>query len=345
MAALGAIASTGTSIVGAIEAAKQQQQAQQYQLDALNAIQGVNTPEAQQLMVALQQYQNAGQLSPQMESAISQNPSAMANIQTDPRLMNAAMQSLQTLQKTGSGALQPQDLAALQQVKNASNNQARAQQQSILQNMQARGMGGSGAELAAQLSNGQNAANRANDQDLNIGAQASQRALQAMSQAGSLGASLQNQSFGQQAQQASAQDAINRYNAMNSQGVGNANTSAQNYAQQYNLNNAQNIANMNTGVANNQAMQNVGATQQAYQDQLGKTQLATGQGNALASTLTGQAGNTQSMYSGVGQGLGQAINAYQGNQAKTSANSGSPPPTTDSMGDNGVSDNASWYSS
>jgi hypothetical protein len=308
--AVGGIAGNVMSHADAQEALAMQQQ-------MLQNIQNINTPEAHQLMLALKSYQDAGQLSPQMESLISQGPSQMSNIQTDPRLMNAAMQSLQTLQKTGSGALRPEDMAALDQIRDASNNQAQAQKQSILQSMAARGLGGSGAELAAQLSAGQNAANRANEQDQQVGANASQRALQAIAQAGNLGASLQGQQFSQQAQQASAQDAINRYNAMNAQQVGNTNVQQKNAAQQYNLANLQNIMNQNTGVANQQATYNAQVPQQVFQNQLAKATGAQPAGNALSNAYNKNAANTQSMYAGLGRGIGQAASALSKDNSDT----------------------------
>lgn len=320
MAALiGAIAAPIVGgIVGNVASQGDKAQALALQQQALQNISNINTPDAQQLKLVLEQYQSAGQLAPQTEQLIQQQPSLLANIQTDPRLVNAQNQALQTLQQIGGGGLRPEDQAALNQIKNQVQTQENANREAILQNMQQRGVGGSGAEIAAQLGNAQSSANRASAQDIDVAGQAAQRALQAIYSAGNLGQSMQAQSFGQQAQQANAQDVINRYNAMNSQQVGANNTNILNQAQASNLANKQNILNANTGVANQQASYNAQLPQQVFQNQLGKAQAAAGQSGAVANTYNNNAAQTQALGAGIGQGVGKAASAIYA--ADTKAN-------------------------
>lgn len=303
--------------VGNAAASGDKAQALALQQNALKNIQGLSSPTVDQLKLALSQYQTAGQLTPEMEATIAQDPSLMNSVSVDPRLRNAQLQSLAALQKVGAGGLRPEDMAALANVRNSTEQQANSDRQAVMQSMQQRGIGGSGAELAAQLGAGQSAANRANTAGLDIAGQASQRALQAISGAGSLGSSMEGQQFGEAAQQANAQDVINRYNAMNSQQVGNANTTAKNAAQATNLGNLQSVMNQNTGVANQQAAYNANLPQQVYQNQLGQAQAAAGVTNQAAGALQQNAAQTQNMWSGLGQAAGQgigAIGAYNQNQ-------------------------------
>jgi hypothetical protein len=255
-----------------------------------------------------------------MEQTIAQSPSLLKDVQVDPRLRNAQMDTLNTLGRIGSGQLRPEDMAALQQIKQQSEDQYRGNKESILQSMAQRGILGSGAELAAQLQNAQSTANRTQSGDLNIGAQASQRALQALQAQAGLGSQMEGQQFGEASQIAQAQDVINRYNAMNSQQVANTNTGANNVAQQYNLGNAQNLSNINTGITNQQSQYNAQLPMQIYQAQLQKAAAAQGQGNQVANSYNNQAAQTQQMFGSIGQGVGQAAGAYANNQQQQQNN-------------------------
>lgn len=312
------------SIFGSGDRDKQEQLQQQ----ALQAIMGVNTPDINQMKLALQQYGLAGSLNPNMEQTMSQGDSGMSKISTDPRLMQAQMQSLAKLQQMGNGGLQPEDQAALAKIMSQNNSAEHGKEQSILQDMQQRGQGGSGAELAAKLSGAQASAQNASQQGLDLAGQASQRALQAISQAGNLGGSIQGQQFGQQAQVASAQDAINRFNAQNAQNVAGTNTSATNNAQAANLAAKQNMMNQNTNLSNQQQMYNKQLLQQDYENQLRKAQGVYSADQNAANQAGQRAGQTQSTWAGIGSGIGSgAAGISQYNQNQDYMNKLFPPTT------------------
>ncbi|MHA0110743.1 hypothetical protein ACXYUI_26840, partial [Klebsiella pneumoniae] len=86
----------------------------------------------------------------------------------------------------------------------------------ITQNMQARGLGGSGLDLVAKLQSGQDANQTEALRALEIAGQGEQARRDATAKAGNLGGSLESQDFGEQAAKAQAQDAINRFNTQNS---------------------------------------------------------------------------------------------------------------------------------
>lgn len=304
------------------------------QLAALNAILGVNAPTIQDLQVQLQNYQNAGNLSPNAIGTVNQGNSQMGNITTDPRLMAAQMNALGSLQSIGQGGLRPQDMAALKTAMQQSQNQNQAQNAATMQNMQQRGIGGAGAELAAHLSNNQNAANSSMNAGLNIAGQANQAALQGLAGAGNLGNQIQQAQFGQQAQQASAQDIINRFNAANQQQVLGANVGNQNAAQQYNLSNAQQISNANTGVQNQQTMYNAQAPQTVFNDQMAQAGAVHNAYNQQAQNYWNNANRTQGMYTGVAQGIGQGMQSDQ--NMITGAASSAKAPNADGSGGAGL---------
>jgi hypothetical protein len=293
-------------LIGSIAASGSQNDAQAKQAAALAAAQGLSAPDAAQLQVDLAQYQNTGQMSPFLQSVVQQQGTALSGITTDPALKDAQMAALQSLQQQGQGKITPQQLANIQQTITQGNQQAQAQNASALAQLQQQGQGHGGAQLAAMLSNGQNAANQTMQAGLTNQGQAYQNALAALSGAGNLATTLQTNSFGQQAQQASAQDVINQFNAANAQQVQAQNVAAQTAAQNYNVQNAQQVANLNTQTQQQQALQNSAAQQQAYNDALQKAQLSSGALNNAASQDLTRAGQTQSLYTNLGQGVGQA---------------------------------------
>ena len=185
--------------------------------------------------------------------------------------------------------------------------------------MASRGMGGSGVQLAAQLSNSQNSANQASQNANAINAQAQNQALAAVAQQGGLATQMQGQSFGQQAATAQAQNAINQFNAANTQNVAGYNTGTQNQAQAANLANAQNIANTNTGLQNQQQAHNTGLYQTQFGNQMQQAGAEAGVQEAQSGYMSNQAAQTAGMFSGIGAGAGTMLGAATAGPALGSA--------------------------
>ncbi len=156
----------------------------------------------------------------QSATAYTAGPTAYNNIAVDPsgqQAQQAQMAALSNLAKNGGRtAASDANLAQIQQGENAN---ARGQREAIMQNAQARGMGGSGNSLLAQLSSSQNATNNQSAQDLQVRGQDQNTALQAGQAAAGIGANMENQQFGEQAQKAAAADAIDKFNAGNKQQI------------------------------------------------------------------------------------------------------------------------------
>jgi hypothetical protein len=314
------------SVIGGIEgqnaAGVNQQNAQAAQQQALNAFKNIPIPTVSSQQLQLQNYQNAGNLTPQQEQALQQGPNALAGIQTDPRLVQAQMSALNQLSQTGSAGMTPAEQAALTQAQNNALSQGQAKNAQIINQFNAQGMGGSGAELAAQLSASQGAMQQDANNSNQVAQNAQQNALQAISQAGTLGGNMQAQQFGQQAQIAAAQNYINQFNTQNSQNVQNTNTQASNAAALRNLQNQQQISSQNTGLANQQQQYNKQLLQQQYQNQLQQAGGETGQLQAIAGSQNQYAANTANSYAGIGQGAdtgaGALYNAYNNQNTDTS---------------------------
>ena len=247
---------------------------------AREALENLGTPDPESLKIQLQQMVSQGVLTPEQAETYFQESSAMQNITLDPRMKQAQMDALTSMQDIGQNkGLTAMDQAQLAQIASKEQAQQRGSREAILQNAQTRGMGGSGLEMMSQMQNQQDSATRQSQRDLGVAGMAQQRALDALQGAGSLGGRMQAQDFSQQAQQAQASDAINRFNASARQSTGDANTLARNQAAAANLSARQNLANQNVGLANQEQMHNKDLAQQDFENRYRKAGGVAGQYN------------------------------------------------------------------
>lgn len=211
---------------------------------------------------------------PQYAQTSDQGPSAMEGISVNPEYNAAQVEQLAALRNLAqNGGRNAASDAALAEIQQRGNANARGQNEAILQNANARGVGGSGAALQAQLDAQQNQTTNQAAQDMAVKGQEANTALAAGQGAANIGAGLENQGFNEAASKAAAADAINRFNAANKTSTNQFNTGIGNNAQQFNTNTqqqtyqnkankAQGISNAYTGAANfNQKAADTGAQQ------------------------------------------------------------------------------------
>lgn len=139
----------------------------------------------------------------------------LAEVLTNPRL--ADLYGIQTDVLGGLGEYSKQGMSAidnarLAEIQNQINQQNRGNQEAILQNMAQRGLAGSGSELAARLNAQQGAAQSGFLAGSQIAGDAAQRAFQALQSQGAYAGQMTDQQYQQLANEAQAQDMINRYN-------------------------------------------------------------------------------------------------------------------------------------
>lgn len=240
---------------------------------ALDAFNSVKTPELSSLQIELDKYVQAGTLTPDQAEATLLNSNAFNDIKTDPSLVGAQKQALQQLQTTANeGGLTAIDRAKIQDIQDTLNTTARGRNQAVLQNARERGIGGSGLELQNQLMNEQSAADQASRAGTDVAAQAQARALQALQSAGTLGGQMESQQYGEQANKATAQNAIDKFNAETSNATNLYNVGTSNQAQAANLTNKQAVENANVAAENANKQYNAQQNQTVYQDELAKAQ-------------------------------------------------------------------------
>jgi hypothetical protein len=279
---------------------------------AEQAYANINVPTIAEQQWNLADETQQGELTPQQLATMQMGPNALGGIQTNPAYAQAQQNALTQLGQLGQGGLTAQEKQNLITSNQQAAGQANSANAAVAQQMAARGVGGSGVQLAAQLSNGQNAANMAANQSNAINSMAQQQALGAVAQQGGLSTQMQGQQFGQQAAIAQAQNAINQFNTQNAQSVAGYNTGAANQAQAGNLANQQNIANTNVGLSNQQQAHNTGLYQQQFGDQMQQAQGKAGALSGEANFEGQQAKNTAGMWSGIGSGVGSAAAAMSG---------------------------------
>lgn len=237
--------------------------------EAVNLFNGLTAPDIEAMKLRLKEYVEQGQLSPEQAEAILVNQNSYDSMDLDTEGRDAMLGALSKLEEIGSaGGLTATDRSRLQDIETQEQTAARGAREAILQNAQARGVGGSGVELLAQLTNAQDAATRQSARDMDVAALAEQRALDAIMKSGELGGNINQQQFGQQKAIADSKNEIAKFNAANTQQVNLANTAANNNAQAKNLENKQTIANANVDQANKAQQYNKGLIQQNFNNDM-----------------------------------------------------------------------------
>lgn len=306
-------------MIGGKKAAPIYGQADALNQQAYNQLAGVPLPDIDQQRVQYTPYEYLGGYTPELQQSIEQQQSGMAGIQTDPRLAQAQMQALQTLTQLGQNPFTDAEKMQLNNINRASMGAEQGRQQQIMASLASRGMLGGGAELAARLNSSQAAANLQNQQADQMAAMAQQRALQAIAGAGTLGGQIQQQQFGQQAEQAKAQDVINAFNVANRRGVESTNVEARNKAIMDANAARQRIGEQNVAIRNAQEEGNKGLYQQQFQNAIQK---AGGQANLLGNQSQNKAAQAAAVAGGYGQmgaGAGAGMGALVGQFGKGGA--------------------------
>lgn len=314
----GGIGSAVGGIVGGIigdhKSSGDRAKGQGYAEQAFNELLSIGVPPDLSKEIIMQKFQEAGIMTPELEQEINLTHSKMAELQEDPETREAQMEALNTfksLSKTGLGAT---DRAALNQVRDTVQRDLEGKRQQILQSMQQRGMGGSGAELIAQLQGSQGSANQASMEGDRLAAMAEERALSALGKSADLAGNIRGTDYNVQSDKARSQDELNRFNTQNQIGMQRQNVGAKNAAQAQNLSNKQRVADANVGQANNEKLRQADAERQYWLDQVTRGQVRSGGYAGLGDEYTGRAnriaGKEQKLWTGVGdltEKVGKAI--------------------------------------
>lgn len=213
---------------------------------------------------------------PEQDAIIAEQlgPSAQESVrgQMDPRLKSAQMDTLAGLDQYAQEGGNAETKAAMQRVLGDLARQESAGRNQVMAGMRARGVANSGADLAAQLSNQQASAERAQTAGLNQAAEQQRRMYQAMVQRGAMAGDMRGQDYRELTDAARAKDMIDQYNAQGRE-----------KAKYY----------------------NAGLSQQKFQNQLQLTNSMANAANGVANSYGQAADRAAAMGAGIGNGLGQ----------------------------------------
>jgi hypothetical protein len=326
MAFVAAAVVAAGSIYGGISAsaakAKQQEAAQQAMAQAAAQYNGIIPPEVRSLIV--EKLKKQGVYTPEIENAMSAGETHYKDIVENKTTTDAQQAALQQMAGVSRTGLQASDVAALNKIRNTNAQDVEGKNQQIQQQMQARGMDGSGSELAMQLANSQAGADRASTQSDDQAAQAQQNALRAISATSSMASQSRADDNKVASEKAQAQDEMNRFNVSNQRDVAAKNVASRNQAQAYNLADNQRIYEQNISNNRNEQLRQESAKQQQFNDQMsvasGRTAALVGVAKQANYMGQSQAESKQSMYSGIGNLAGKAIDAYNSPGSSTATN-------------------------
>jgi hypothetical protein len=307
IAAVSAGASLAGGVIGAVERSNASKEAKALMAQRLAEFEKAGMPPETALPLVLQEFKQQGVITPELEQSINVEASKVAQIKEDPRLREAAMQGLQLLQQRSDRGFGAEEEAAFAQARKETGKESQGRLQSILQQMQAKGMGGSGAELAAQLSTSQAGDEQLAAEGQNIAAErarASQDAIQRMFGAAT---DLRGQDFNVANTKAQAEDQMNRFRIGMEADQQARNIASKNRAQESNLSEKQRIADMNINMAN---MEEARQNEARMRDWIAKMDLARAKGGIYkeqADQRLDQGKSAAEGWAQVGQGVGGAI--------------------------------------
>lgn len=215
---------------------------------AQDEILSIQAPPETARAILMKHLEQAGVLTPELEQKIDLE--AANTVAENPQDRQIQMDAIQRIKDVATGGLRPEDYAQQNKLRSEVERANQSRQQALIQQMQARGMGGSGAELAAQLQGSQSGANRELEGSLDIGAQASQRALEALAKYGSMAGDVRGQDYAAASKNADIQNQFNRFKAENQIQQQQRNIAAKNAAQESNLQRQQRVSDLNAQMEN-----------------------------------------------------------------------------------------------
>ena len=219
-----------------------------------------------------------------LESGPALGSTEFDGINLDPQMKQYEMDALRDLEQISKDGMSARDQAELAQLDSQVNRQNAGRQGAIQQNMAARGMGGSGMELVAQMQASQDATERQALASMEKAAMSQDGRRAATAQMGQQAGQMSARDFQQQAARAQAQDSINRFN--------NANQSE---VRRYNHQGKQGAADNNTQQNNQFAGQVMGAKQGGAQMRYNKGADANNMRQAQSQAQSNQAGQILGM--------------------------------------------------
>lgn len=211
-----------------------------------------------------------GQYSPEAAQFVAEaNPTVLRGTAEGKEGRKAQIEALRQMQAAAKGD-SPEFNIALQRARDSSQASAQSRTQSIIDDAQRRGMGGSGLSLAAQLQGAGDSMSQGAALSQQAAIEAYRNKMQASQQAGQMGRQLAGDELSMERANADIINSFNQRTSRQYQDYLNMRAQMQNDAQLRNLQTEQDIANRNVGARNEADRFNLEnrnrLSQQAYQN-------------------------------------------------------------------------------
>lgn len=219
-------------------------------------LQSLDMPRYEALKLSLERYAKGEPLSPEQLNALQEVDSEVSKISYDKQAKQTQLDALAALKARSRGGLTLQDKADLMTAQREIDRQQSGVQKSILQNMQARGVAGSGVEMAQRMAAQQQGAQMASQNALQTAANSQNRALQAIKDSAQLGRQIGQDQMDFDKMKAQSVDDTRRRNLERQQQTMQFNVSNKNAANQLNWNRANTVADKNVDLGNEEQEKN-----------------------------------------------------------------------------------------
>jgi len=238
--------------------------------------------------------------------------SGLGNVSTDPAYHDHELAALKSLEDRANQGFTASDRAAMTQVENQTNRANQGRIAAIMQNQHARGMGGGGMDLMAQLQSSQNANEIAAMKALEQEGMMQDRQQKAAMDLGQMSSQLQGRDWQQAAAKAQAQDAINQFNVQNANQTALYNNQNRNQANQANWQYQNELDRYNNSNRNNAAQANWQRANQTADNN------ANAQAGYRQNVLAAQQGGSQVNYNYAADRLGRRMGQAAADDAANS---------------------------
>ena len=132
-----------------LKGTKEMEKAKRYLRENKELWNALQTPDIENLKVKIEQAVSQGELDPKIGQAILSEPSAMQDVGADPKLVQAQEESLGALQRLArSGGQDATTRARMAATMDQVGQQERASREALQAQMQRRGVGGGGTDIA-----------------------------------------------------------------------------------------------------------------------------------------------------------------------------------------------------
>jgi hypothetical protein len=288
------VISLATSYIQGRAASKQQAAAMKMYIDGTKAIQSLTPPDLQSLIQPYQEAVFLGKMTPEEYVAQVQKDTQLKGITIPPQLIQQQYDVLNKLKDiSDSGGLTATDRAQLNDIAAEEAGKARGAREAASQEMAARGISGSGLEIARKEAANQSAVQAASKRGTDVASLAEQRALAALQQGGQLAGQMRTQTVGEQQAVASAQDVINRFNTSMADQANTANVNARNQAAADALQKQYAVQTFNIGQKETEQQARLNALQTQYTNEANKVTAMAGRGTNIENSLMNQAGQSR----------------------------------------------------